>query len=263
MEEALPYIMNIQKYCVHDGDGIRTTVFFKGCELRCKWCHNPESQPFEPSRMVYAERGETELIGRQYELKELVRLLERDLPFYEQSGGGVTLSGGEVMQQEGDYVLRLTRTLYEHGISVNIDTCGLAPWERFEAILPYVDTFLYDIKHIDAKAHEELTGADNTVILDNFSRLIRAGARINVRLPIVPGANADPKAISALAKYLKATAFGAINKISLLPYHKTGSEKYRRLGKEATIYAVPDDEDMKKLENIFHEQGFLNVSIGA
>lgn len=263
MGERRPYILNIQKYCVHDGDGIRTTVFFKGCELRCKWCHNPESQAFEPSEMVYEERGERELVGRQYDLKELVRLLERDMPFYEQSGGGVTLSGGEVMQQEGGYVLSLAKTLFERGISVNIDTCGFAPWERFENILPYVDTFLYDLKHIDGKAHEALTGVDNTVILDNLRRLLSARAKVNLRLPIIPGANADDAAIMALAKYLRETAFGAIEKLSLLPYHKTGSEKYARLGAQATLFEVPSDEDMERIKGIFYRAGFVNVGVGA
>lgn len=260
MDELRPYISNIQKYCVHDGDGIRTTVFFKGCELRCSWCHNPENQAFEPSEML-RERGERELVGRQYDLKELVRLLERDMPFYEQSGGGVTLSGGEVMQQQGDYVLALAKTLHGHGISVNIDTCGFAPWEKFEAILPYADTFLYDLKHIDGKTHEALTGVDNAVILDNLLRLISARAKLNLRLPIVPGANADDAAITALAKYIRETAFGAIDKLSLLPYHKTGSEKYARLGGSAALYEVPSAEDMERIKQIFHREG-LNVRVG-
>ena len=206
-----PLVIDLQRFSLHDGDGIRTTVFFKGCPLSCEWCHNPEGQRFEREWMFYKDRcigcgrcregeltedtcpsGARELVGRAYTLAELMRLLTRDRQCYEVSGGGVTLSGGEVMAQDMDYVAELARRLAREGISVNIDTCGLAPWSAFERIMPYADTFLYDIKAMDPQVHARYTGVDNALILDNLKRLSAAGARINIRVPVIPGVNDTP-----------------------------------------------------------------------
>ena len=220
-------ITSIQKYSIHDGDGIRTTVFFKGCQLRCVWCHNPETQSYKkqmlydaerctgcrncepacPNRAIRGEEGKVftdmrlcdgcgtcvdfcnqnlrEIVGREYSVDELVKELKKDEMFYEESGGGVTLSGGEVMTADMDYVEELAKKLYRHGITVTIDTCGQAPYENFARILPYVDTFLYDIKTMDSQIHKKYMGAGNETILSNLERLSAAGARIYIRIPTI------------------------------------------------------------------------------
>lgn len=303
MEQGI--ITNIQKYCVHDGEGIRTTVFMKGCALRCRWCHNPESQSFSPQLLLYQERciacgscisacpakaispqenriatnslrcnacgrcvmacaaGAREIAGKAISVGELVCLLERDLPFYESSSGGVTLSGGEVMEQPYAFVLALVKKLHEKGIGVNIDTCGYAPWERFEGILPYVDTFLYDVKAITPALHQELTGVDNALILENLKRLSDSGARIHIRIPVVEGANAADDEINAMIAWLWANI--AAEAVSLLPYHRTGIEKHQRMGESIPEYPddTPTEQRLEILQKRFQAAGFQNCKIGG
>ena len=192
----LPYIINIQKYSIHDGDGIRTTVFFKGCGLSCQWCHNPESQSYQKEIMHFQDKcvlcktcisvcpqnaisllenvittdkskctlcgkcanfcinNVREIVGKQYSVKELTKELLKDRMFYEESGGGVTLSGGEIMSQNIEYLEELCKSLKKQGISIYIDTCGFAPYENYQRLLPYVDVFLYDIKLMDSERHK-------------------------------------------------------------------------------------------------------------
>ena len=199
-------ITNIQKFSIHDGDGIRTSVFFKGCPLKCEWCHNPETQRYEreiqydpdkctgcgscvrvcPSHAVVLEDGKPvtdrkactlcgrcenfcpagirEVVGKEYTVKELVRELMKDQIFYEDSGGGVTFSGGEVMTMDMDYILAAARELHRQDITLTIDTCGYVPYEKFESLLPYVDTFLYDVKVMDPEIHRKYIGTDNKLI---------------------------------------------------------------------------------------------------
>lgn len=238
-------ITSIQKYSIHDGDGIRTTVFFKGCQLRCVWCHNPETQSYKkqmlydaerctgcrncepacPNRAIRGEEGKVftdmrlcdgcgtcvdfcnqnlrEIVGREYSVDELVKELKKDEMFYEESGGGVTLSGGEVMTADMDYVEELAKKLYRHGITVTIDTCGQAPYENFARILPYVDTFLYDIKTMDSQIHKKYMGAGNETILSNLERLSAAGARIYIRIPTIKEVNGTDEDMKAMIKYLQ------------------------------------------------------------
>lgn len=301
----LPVVTNIQRYCVHDGKGIRTTVFFKGCDLRCRWCHNPEDQRFKPELMFYSERctgcgdcvsacprkavsiyegvSQTdrsrcvacgkcaevcvnvarEISGRRIPLDELVRKLERDMPFFESSGGGVTLSGGEVMEQPFEYVLELAKRLSRKGISVNVDTCGHVAWERFEAIAPYVSTFLYDVKAITGELHRELTGVDNSLILSNLMRLGAMGADVNIRIPVVDGGNDTDDEMGKLIDWLRENVPSSA--VSLLPYHRAGTEKRARLGESAgeNAFAVPSAERMEQLRKRFIENGFSFCSIGG
>lgn len=220
MDKAL--IFNIQKFCVHDGPGIRTTVFFKGCPLHCLWCHNPESQAFAKqilwSQEKCSERRQCEkicpqgavtvadgiirtdarqcrlcercidmclnnvreLAGTEYTVTQLMAEIEKDRPFYDQSGGGVTLSGGEALSQI-EFVAALTQACRERGIAVAVDTCGYAPFSSFERILDNVDMFLYDIKLMDAAPHQQYIGQDNALILDNLRKLAQKKARIHLR----------------------------------------------------------------------------------
>jgi pyruvate formate lyase activating enzyme len=239
-------VTNIQKYSIHDGDGIRTTVFFKGCHLRCWWCHNPETQKFEPELQVDIPKctgcgrcaavcpqgaitvssegkavtdrakctvcGKCEnaclgnyrtVVGKEYSVKELVKICMQDQMFYEESGGGVTLSGGEVMAMDPEYIQAVVRALYREGVDVAIDTCGQAPFSSYEAILPYVHTWLYDIKVMDDEKHRKYIGMSNKVILDNLKGIARAGARIYVRIPVIREVNGDHESMQAIIDFLK------------------------------------------------------------
>lgn len=299
-------IAKIQKYSIHDGDGIRTTLFFKGCPLKCLWCHNPETQQFSRQLMIHQDRCKgcgacifscphqaisinfktskavtdlsrcdacgtcvdscnlnlREIIGKEYTIEELVKEIKKDEMFYEESGGGVTLSGGEVMVSNINYVESLCQKLRQIGISIFIDTCGHAPYENFERLLPYVDTFLYDIKMIDSQLHQKFTGLDNTLILSNLKRLNSTRARIYLRLPIIKGVNADDASIKAIIEYLLTKNIHPAQ-IHLLPYHNTGSVKYKKIGltyngKELTR---PPEEELEHLANLFRMNGFSQIKI--
>ena len=299
-------ITNIQKFSIHDGDGIRTSVFFKGCPLHCSWCHNPETQrykrelqvdlekcaecgtcasvcPNDAVRMVdghpliqrdlcrtcgkcvnYCPAGVREIIGNEYSVRALVKELLKDQMFYEQSGGGVTLSGGEVMSMDADYVLAVAKALRREDVSLTIDTCGYAPYERFEQLLPYVDTFLYDVKLMDPEKHKEYTGVDNALILENLTKLAAAGARIYIRIPTIRGVNATRENMQETIRFLKEHDIQPAQ-VNLLPYHDTGSGKYPKLDMEykGTELQAPDKEEMEALADLFRDAGFTNTKIGG
>lgn len=301
-----PNIINIQKYSVHDGDGIRTTIFFKGCQLNCWWCHNPESQDYRPEFMFdrekctgcgycvkacdkdaitigedhkaltdqdkcvlcgecfdYCLQNAREKVGRTYEIEELVKICEKDMMFYEESGGGVTLSGGEVMSQNIEYLEELCKALKKKGLNIAIDTCGYAPQKNYEILLPYVDTFLYDIKTLDDEVHKKYIGKSNEKILSNLEFIASHGANINIRIPVVEPVNSDDKSMTDIVNYLKEKT-GSVP-VNLLPYHNTGSSKYDKLNRPylAKDLKVPSKETMEHLKNIFNENGFMQVKIGG
>lgn len=300
-----PIVFNIQKYSVHDGDGIRTTVFFKGCPLRCSWCHNPESQDYEKELMYYIERcilcgycvascpnkslflgkkgvgravsqchlcatcvegcikSGREIVGKHYKLEELIKEIEKDRMFYEESGGGVTLSGGEVLAQNMDYIEALLKALKKKGYHTAIDTCGYAPWAHFERVLEYTDTFLYDIKHMDSNKHKQLTGVDNKLILENLHKLVTTKATIYLRIPLIQAINDDEKNIADIIECFKEGL--RPQKIFLLPYHPTGMDKYERLGRtyKGVLFSPPSHERMEAIKAFFCENGFKNIQIGG
>ncbi len=303
-----PLIFNIQKYSIHDGEGIRTTVFFKGCPLSCLWCHNPESQRYEKELLYHEERcrgcadcaeicpegalkapssappilldrslcklcgacaqactqNAWQEAGKEYEIKELVAKLEKDRMFYEQSGGGVTLSGGEALSQDMDYIEELAKTLHQKGCHLNIDTCGHVPYQNFRRVLPYTDTFLYDIKLLDAEKHRAYTGTDNELILSNLKRLNEDGGKINIRLPLIAGVNADEAYLESVIAFLKDNHIH-VQRLNLLPYHSAGAGKYKKLDKicDHTRFAAPSQEWLRKAEALFLQSGFPNTSIGG
>ena len=300
-----PNIINIQKFSVHDGKGIRTTVFFKGCPLACAWCHNPESQVYRQELMVDAQRcvgcgscipacpqnaicrtvsgrvetdrekctvcgacvsrclyGARSIVGEQIPVKELVRRLVRDRMFYETSGGGVTLSGGEVMSQNMGYLLELLKDLHEEDISVNIDTCGDVPYENLQAVLPYTDTFLYDMKAVTPELHLTYTGQDNRRILENLKRLSLDGAKINLRIPVI-GVNSSDEEIRKMIDFVRDNDIH-LTQVNLLPYHKAGSDKGSRLGRtDCKEFTPPPAERMEYLKKMCLDAGFSSVLIGG
>lgn len=254
-------IFNIQKFSTHDGPGIRTTIFFKGCPIRCEWCHNPESQVFAPEIMLN-KYGKEELIGKEYSIRELVKKIQADQIFYDQSGGGVTFSGGEVMAQNMDYVLPLAKECQRLGITVAIDTCGVAPTENYRQILPYADLFLYDLKFIDSHTHQLYTGANNQLVLDNLRFLSAQQAEINLRLILLDEINADEVVANRIIDWLAEEEIH-VNEISLLPYHDFGRDKYERLKRICTQnFSKPADEQVAMIQKRYQDAGY-RVTIGG
>lgn len=253
---VLPYIFNIQKFSVHDGPGIRTTVFFKGCPLRCQWCHNPESQRMEPEVMIGNNQKE-KLVGTSYSVRELVKLLKKDQIFYDQSGGGVTLSGGEVMVQNMEYVLELVKALDREGISVVIDTCGFAPTEHFAKLLPYTELFLYDLKMMNDEKHQKHTGVSNELILKNLKYLSDQGTKIELRMIMVKDVNMSSEDILLVVDWMQREQI-KVSKITLLPYHDFGRDKYRQLSRECTQnFDKPTDEELERVKQMLERGGFV------
>lgn len=211
-------VMNIQRTCVHDGPGVRTTVFFQGCNMRCEWCQNPESHDFINGRERPAGQS----------IEEILAVIRRDRRFYDLTGGGVTFSGGEAMMQHGPSLARLVRTLKAEGIHVAIETAGDAPWKNFLAVLPDVDLFLFDLKYVgDSSTHQRLVGRPFEPVMHNLARLVTAGARIEFRMCVVPGRNDSDMNIQATAALLRSLGYDGI---TLLRYYDIHESKARRLG---------------------------------
>ena len=217
-------IFDIKRGGVKDGPGIRTSVFLKGCPLRCAWCHNPESQLVQPETAA-----DGTVCGRAMSVDEVMSEVLPDIPFYAASSGGMTLTGGEPLAQP-DFALALAQTAKAAGIHVAFDTCGHAPWETLARFLPAVDLFLYDFKAEDPARHKELTGVDNALILANLERLAATGAHIFLRCPLVPGVNDDAAHLASIAAW--AERLPCIEEVTLEPYHPVGLEKYKKFGKK-------------------------------
>ena len=216
-------VFDIKRGGIKDGPGIRTSVFLKGCPLRCVWCHNPESQSAEIQRAVAT--GET--CGREMSVEDVMAEVRRDAVFYRTSGGGLTLTGGEPLMQ-GDFALALAQAAKREGIGVAVDTCGFARWDVLARLLPVTDLFLYDLKCVEPRRHRELTGVENALILENLRRLDAAEARIWIRLPLVPGLNDSEADLLALRQVIE--PLGHVERVEVCPYHPIGLEKYARFG---------------------------------
>ena len=266
-------IFGIKRFAIHDGDGIRTTVFFKGCPLRCVWCHNPEGMSFAPELAYHAHKcvgcGEClacpegainmsdgkavtdrekcrscgkcaelcvfsarDYYGYETDVISLADELCQDKIFFVNGGGGVTLSGGECLLQ-ADFALELLKELKKRDINTAVDTCGYVPFDVFERIIPYTDTFLYDIKAIDPVVHKKCTGRDNSLILSNISELCRRGCRVEVRIPLVVGYNDGE--IDKIGEFLKDKG---VNKVTVLKYHDLARSKFISLGMNDTMPAA-------------------------
>jgi len=231
-------ITDIQRFSVDDGPGIRTTVFFKGCNLDCVWCHNPETKnPYPQSRIV---SGRTINCGREISPEELTAIISRDAAYYRRSGGGVTFSGGEPLLQHG-FLVKCLRLCRENGINTIVDTAGYAPFDRFEPLLPFVDLFLYDVKLIDEAEHIKYTGVSNTLILENLRKLVDTGANVTVRTILLPGVNDNAAYFLEFARFI--AGFG-VKSVDVLPYHNMGESKYAQIGEEYKFSgrAAPDEK---------------------
>jgi len=215
-------VFDIKRGSIKDGPGFRTSVFLKGCPLRCVWCHNPESQEPEPQRAVTAD----EICGRAMSVEEVMAEVRADKPFYG-AEGGLTLTGGEPLLQP-DFAFALASAAKREGIHVAVDTCGYGPWAAFERMLAVTDFFLYDLKCMDPIRHRELTGVDNALILDNLRRLDAAGANSWIRCPLVPGINDSDVALKAIVALTGTLRY--VRRIEVCPYHPIGLEKYAKFG---------------------------------
>lgn len=295
-------IFDIQGYSIHDGPGIRTTVFLKGCPLRCVWCQNPESHrslpdvlftaeqckgcgrcvPVCPERAIRLEGGRSvtdrrlcrgagactqacpnearAIIGRWTDVDEVFEAVAADSMFYRDSGGGVTLSGGEPLAQP-EFSAGILRKCREAGIHTALDTCGYAPWEVLELVLRHVDLVLYDLKHMDAGEHQRLTGVSNDLILDNARRIHRElSIPMLARMALVPGFNDSPENLDRTARCVAEELSPAVP-VHLLPYHRLGEAKWERLGQAggAAAAASPSDAHMADCVKVFEAYGLTAI----
>lgn len=300
MNDAL--IFNIQKFSVHDGPGIRTTVFFKGCPLRCLWCHNPESQNINKEILydsnkcvlcgkceeicptnaidikegklttdkdkcnycgecaVYCIYGAREIVGKRYSIDNVVKEVIKDKVFYEQSNGGVTISGGEPLIQI-DFVEELLIRLKDEKINTAVDTSGAVSFDILERVSKYTDLFLYDLKLMDDEKHKKYIGISNKGIIENLKKLSQIHSNINVRMPIIGNVNDDIAHIEKTMELLKDLN---IKKINLLPYHSIAKHKYEKLGLvyEDEKMTVPSETKMNYFKEVFEKNGYI-VKIGG
>ncbi len=252
-------IFNIQRFSIHDGYGIRTIVFFKGCYMRCAWCCNPESQEYAFETLM--ENGREKTVGRDVTVEEIMPELLADMPYYRRSGGGITLSGGECLAQH-EFARDLLKACKDNGLHTAIESTANVPYEHIEQVLPYLDLFLMDVKLMDGAKHKEYTGADNALILENAKKLARSGVELVIRTPVVPGVNDTREEIGAIARF--AASLGTVKKHHLLPYHRLGQDKYGGLGRSYALKGVepPSRERMEFLKACAEESG-LTVQIGG
>jgi pyruvate formate lyase activating enzyme len=310
-KELLGKIYDIQGFSLQDGPGIRTTVFLKGCPLRCPWCHSPESQQFyaqlcwmsmkcigiekcgkclsacskgaiapgkwtrhaatqEDIQFVHIDRSicnncgdcigvcypkALSICGMDYTPDELLKRLCKDLPFYENSGGGVTVSGGEPLSQP-EFLLQLLKRLRECGIHTALDTSGYGLYEIIERVLPYTNLFLYDLKHMDSEQHRIVTGVPNERILENAAKIAKAGGKMQIRIPVIPDFNDSQESIRETGLFCQSLG-KAVTLIQLLPYHNLGVMKYQRIEDNRIVLeaAPPSDEKIRFLREVLESQG--------
>lgn len=261
-------VFDIKRFAVHDGPGIRTTVFLKGCPLRCSWCHNPESQDPHPVTVEVDRKLNGKILhgkktyGKVMDTEGVMEVVLRDRTYYEESGGGVTFSGGEPLQQAEALEDMLIRSRRE-GLHTAVDTCGYVKREKLESILPHTSLFLYDLKNMDPELHRVNTGADPGLVLSNADFLLEQGARVIFRIPVIPGLNTSPGETEAFIAFLDQRS-DRLEEVHLLPYHRIAGNKYRRLGMPAPPDSIrePGAGMMDGLRARFETTG-LTVRVGG
>jgi pyruvate formate lyase activating enzyme len=261
-------IFDIKRFAIHDGPGIRTTIFLKGCPLACWWCHNPESRNREPETVTRTQK----VNGRSFEVREEVGTwmtiesvmaeIEKERVFMDESGGGVTLSGGEPLLQY-EFALALMKELRSSALHTALDTTGYVSREIMRKAVGHVDLFLYDLKHLDDLWHKKYTGVSNKLVLENLEMLYHSGKEVIIRFPVIPGINDQTGHIELLSAYLN-DHFPRLKMIDLLPYHNIAGHKYKKFNIPDRMKNVrePDQERMKFLQQYFSNQGF-DAKIGG
>ena len=292
-------VFDIQRFSLHDGPGIRTTIFFKGCPIRCTWCQNPESHKTRPEIAFYAEQCQESfrcasvcpndailttgpqrvdyskcsgcgdcalacnfdalrLIGRSWSATALLNEILKDKDYFFDSGGGVTLSGGEPMLQ-APFLQTFLPRVQEHDIHVTLETCGVFKWQAIARVLPYLDLIYYDLKHMNSAMHKKYTGVDNRLILDNFAKLAAVFPGLQARMPVIPGINDDREHVVAVARFLKQNGHAAIH---CLPYHDFGKAKLPRIDSDLQPLQLTSSHpgDLQPVQQIFKEEG-IDVTI--
>ena len=249
-------IFDIQKFCTHDGQGIRTVVFLKGCILRCRWCCNPESQEFEIQEMRTANGKR--IVGYDTTVGNVIHQVLQDLPYYRRSHGGMTLSGGEALCQT-EFVHALLTVAKEHGIDTAVETTACLPYYMIEPHIPLLNTILLDIKHMNSEKHEAFTTMRNELILSNAKKMARDGAQIIVRVPTIPTFNDTEEEIRDIARF--AASLPGVEEIHLLPYHRLGYDKYMGLGREYGMgdLTTPSAEKMERLRQVAEREGLRAI----
>ena len=258
-------IFDIQRFSIHDGPGIRTIVFLKGCYLRCRWCCNPESQEYGIQQLTL--NGATKTVGQDITVKDLMAELEKDRMYYQRSGGGITLSGGEAMAQP-DFTEALLCACHDYGFSTAIETTAFADREVVARLIPHVDHVLMDIKHMDSIKHRAFTSQPNEKILSNAKYIASHAAHLIIRVPVVPTFNDTPAEIAAIARFT--ASLSTVRELHLLPYHRLGQDKYEGIGREYTLSHLtpPTATHMNQLKSaaesaIRQVSGKVHVQIGG
>lgn len=254
-------IFDIQRYSIHDGNGIRTIVFLKGCVLRCRWCCNPESQEYDIQTMMV--QGKPKVIGRDVTVAEVMKTVEKDRQYYWRTGGGLTLSGGESLCQP-EFATALLQAAQESGISTAMESMGCAKWETIEKLLPYLDQYLLDIKHMNPRKHKEFTGRSNELMIENAMKIAKSGmTELSIRVPVIPGFNDTEEEIRQIAAYT--ATLPNVKHMHLLPYHRLGQDKYTGLNREYLMGDVkpPTNEHMQKLLKVAEMTSGIECQIGG
>ena len=254
-------IFDIQRFSIHDGNGIRTIVFLKGCVLRCKWCCNPESQEYKIQTMMV--QGKPKTIGKDVTVKEVLDIVEKDRAYYRRSGGGMTLSGGESLCQP-DFTRSLLMGAKDAGIHTAMESMGCAEYEVIDQVLPYLDQYLLDIKHTDQAKHKRFTGRPNELMMENAAKIAKSGqTELIIRVPVIPGFNDQPAEIESIARF--AASLKGVEKLHLLPYHRLGQDKYEGLGRTYEMAGVLPikQEHMEMLLDRAYKACGLQCQIGG
>ncbi|UCD90979.1 MAG: glycyl-radical enzyme activating protein [Desulfobacterales bacterium] len=256
-------IFKIKKYAIHDGPGIRTTIFLKGCSLDCWWCHNPEGKMPKPQVMKadHSPDGKQQAVGKKMSVEEVISEIEKDIIFYDESGGGVTFSGGEPLLQ-APFLLAMLKACQEKQIHTVVDTSGYAPDEVFIEICNMIDVVLFDLKLMDDEMHRRYTGVSNKKILKNLNILSKLRTPHHIRFPLIPGITDTDENVLSVAKFVR--ELGSVSRIDILPMHRIADGKYRRLGMQSKMAnkQPPSPDEITTIKRQFEDFGF-SVIIGG